>query len=290
MEKPLVSVLLPSYNDARFVESAVRSVMEQQGVSFELIVIDDGSTDDSPQILEALQKELGFRYIHRENRGLVRTLNELLSLANGKYFCSFSSDDRMAPGRLAVQSAYLESHPEKIACFGLIQLMDADEKINPNPDSRYLRSVPQVSFEEFFLGKKELNGCTEMLRLEELKKMGGYDERFPFEDFPLWLKILKANGPQAVLSHICTYYRIHGKNMSSDGHLMYGTFLKVLEDYRDIPLYKKAVRIWKSHCFSNLAYHNKVEAFRRLPELASFSLPFLKRFPKLFIPRCLLKH
>ena len=111
MEKPLVSVLLPSYNHARFVESAVRSVMEQQGVSFELIVIDDGSTDDSPQILEALQKELGFRYIHRENRGLVRTLNELLSLANGKYFCSFSSDDRMAPGRLAVQSAYLESHP-----------------------------------------------------------------------------------------------------------------------------------------------------------------------------------
>ena len=82
MEKPLVSVLLPSYNHARFVESAVRSVMEQQGVSFELIVIDDGSTDDSPQILEALQKELGFRYIHRENRGLVRTLNELLSLAN----------------------------------------------------------------------------------------------------------------------------------------------------------------------------------------------------------------
>jgi alpha-1,3-rhamnosyltransferase len=78
--------------------------------------------------------------------------------------------------------------------------------------------------------------------------------------------------------------------MSSNRALMYGTFLKVLERYKDHPLYPKVVKIWKSHWFSALCYSDKKEALRKLPELGSFSLPFLKRLPKLFIPRFLLKQ
>ena len=113
---PLVSVLLASYNHEKYVEAAVRSVMEQKGVDFELVVIDDGSTDHSPDILEKLQGELGFRYIHRENKGFVPTMNELLSLARGKYFCSFASDDIMPPDRLKKQSDFMERHPRSVAC------------------------------------------------------------------------------------------------------------------------------------------------------------------------------
>ncbi len=290
MEEPLVSVLLASYNHEKYVEAAVRSIMKQEGVAFELLVIDDGSTDSSPEILERLSKELNFKYYHRPNKGFVPTLNELLSEARGKYFCTFASDDIMAPGRLCVQSNFLENHPEKMVCFGLIQLMDGEGNLANSPDARYLRSVPEVTFEEFFLGKKELHGCSEMLRLEAFRKLGGYDESFPFEDFPLWLKLLKKYGSVPVLPNVCTYYRCHGDNMSSDGDLMYGTFLEVLKLYRDEPLYRKAQNIWKSHWFSNLAFHHKKEAFFRLPQLASFSWPFLKRFPKLLIPRCLLKR
>ena len=87
---PVVSVLMASYNHEKFVEAAVRSVMEQKGVAFELIVIDDGSTDKSPEILERLQAELKFTYVHRENKGLVATMNELLFMAQGKFFCSFA--------------------------------------------------------------------------------------------------------------------------------------------------------------------------------------------------------
>ena len=121
---PLVSVLMASYNHEKFVEAAVRSVMAQKGVTFELIVIDDGSTDKSPEILEKLSSELRFTYVHRENRGVVATMNELLSMARGKYFCSFASDDIMPPDRLKVQSEFLINYPQYKACFGQIHAMD----------------------------------------------------------------------------------------------------------------------------------------------------------------------
>lgn len=279
---------MASYNHEKYVEKAVRSVMAQQGVDFELIVIDDGSPDNSPKILEDLQKELGFRYVHRPNKGLVATMNELLSLAEGKYFCSFASDDIMPPGRLAQQSAYLEAHPDKPVCFGQIVIMDGEGAHGEEPDPRYTRSMPELSFEEFFLGKKEVHGCSEMINVEVFKDMGGYDKEFPFEDFPQWLKFLYKYGPLPVLPTLCCYYRVHGNNMSSDHTLMYGTFLKALARYSDHPLYPEAVKIWKSHWFSMLAYTNKLEALRRLPQLATFSKPFLKRFFKLFVPRVIL--
>ena len=287
---PVVSVLMASYNHEKFVEAAVRSVMAQRGVAFELIVIDDGSKDSSPKILEKLQAELGFTYVHRENKGLMPTMHELLSMARGKYFCTFASDDIMPKGRLEAQATYLESHPEDPMCFGQIIVMDAEGRHGDTPDPRYTRSIPRVTFEQFFLGQREIHGCTEMIRLNVFREMGGYDSEYPFEDFPQWLKFLHKFGSLPVLPALCCYYRVHGNNMSSNRALMYGTFLKVLERYKDHPLYPKVVKIWKSHWFSALCYSDKKEALRKLPELGSFSLPFLKRLPKLFIPRFLLKQ
>ena len=287
---PVVSVLMPSYNHEKYVEASVRSIMAQKGVPFELIVIDDGSTDSSPEILKRLHEELHFTYIHRENKGLMPTMHELLSLARGRYFCSFASDDMMPPGRLEAQSSYLEQHPEDPMCFGQIILMDSAGRHGNTPDPRYTRSIPRLTFDEFFLGKKEVHGCTEMIRLDVFREMGGYDPEYPFEDFPQWLKFLHKYGSLPVLPAVCCYYRQHGNNMSLNNTLMYGTFLKVLARYSDHPRYKEALNIWKSHWFSMLAYRDKKDALRKLPELWSFSLPFLKRFPKLFIPRFLLKR
>lgn len=292
---PLVSVLMASYNHEKFVEAAVRSIMDQKGVSFELIVVDDGSKDSSPQILEKLQAEFGFRYIHRENKGVVATMNELLSYARGKYFCSFASDDIMPPDRLREQSSYLEQHREFKACFGQIRLMDAAGNINPEKDPRYLKSIPKITFEEFFLGDKDIHGCSEMIDVEEFRRLGGYDAAYFQEDFPMIMRLLYEYGSLPVISCVCCYYRIHGNNLSSLDNLetvnvLYSNFLKTIENYKEHRLYPKAVKIWKMKWFSALAYKNKGEALKRLPSLASLSLPFLKRLPKLFIPSFLLKH
>ena len=288
---PMVSVLLASYNHEKYIEAAVRSVMEQKGVAFELIVLDDGSKDKSPEILEKLSAELKFRYIHRENKGVVATLNEMLELARGKYFCTFSSDDIMPPDRLRKQSDYLVSHQEAAGCFGQVKPMSENGIVSENLDPVFLKSVPEIRFEEFFLGLKPLHGCAEMFVTEKVRRLGGYDTRFFFEDYPLYLKVLYEYGPQPVLPDIvCCHYRDHGNNMHANHNRMYAEFLRIIELYKDHKLYSQAVKNWKANWFSALAYAQKGEALKRLPQLATFSAAFFKRLPKLFIPRMFLKY
>ena len=288
---PKVSVILPSYNHEPYVESAVRSVMEQTGIDFELIVIDDGSKDRSPEILKRLSEELGFMFIHRPNKGVVATLNEALSLARGLYVCSFSSDDIMPPDRLKNQSDFLDAHPEAVACFGQVMPLFDDGKLG-EMDVRYLRSVPQVTFKESFLGQKALHGCAEMFVREKILAIGGYDNRYYFEDYPLYLKILDHYGPQPVSKDfVCCYYREHGDNLHVNHDRIYGEILRLLaENYSSHPLYKKAVRAWKSNWFSAVAAQSKLKALRLIPRVISLSPRFWFRLPKLFIPRKLLKY
>jgi len=288
---PKVSVLLPSYNHEQYVEAAVRSVMSQTGVVFELIVIDDGSSDSSPKILANLQAELGFTYIHRPNKGVVPTLNEALALARGRYVCTFSSDDKMPPERLKKQSDYLEMHPDAVACFGQIKPLYDDDSLG-EMDVRFLRSVPQVSFEESFLGKKALHGCGEMFVREKIVAIGCYDERYYFEDYPLYLKILYNYGPQPVLSDVvCCYYREHGDNMHVNNNRIFSEILRMLaENYSSHPLYREAVRCWKANWFSAVAAQSKLAAIRLIPKVISLSPRFWLRIPKLFIPKKLLPY
>ena len=288
---PKVSVILPSYNHEPYVEAAVRSVMEQTGVDFELIVIDDGSKDRSPEILKRLSEELGFTFIHRPNKGVVATLNEALSLARGLYVCSFSSDDIMPPDRLKNQSDFLDAHPEAAVCFGQVMPLFDDGKLG-EMDVRYLRSVPQVTFKESFLGQKALHGCAEMFVREKILAIGGYDNRYYFEDYPLYLKILDHYGPQPVSKDfVCCYYREHGDNLHVNHDRIYGEILRLLaENYSSHPLYKKAVLAWKSNWFSAVAAQSKLKALRLIPKVISLSPRFWFRLPKLFIPRKLLKY
>lgn len=289
-QNPLVSVLLASYNHAPYVEAAVRSIMDQKGVNFELIVIDDGSKDDSPRILEALSKELGFRYKHRENKGLVATLNELLDMARGKYFCTFASDDVMPAGRLAEQSAYLSQHPQYIACFGQIKQMDPDGNVAKEFDPRYLKSIPKVTFEQFFLGERELHGCSEMIDVAVFKEMGGFDDSIGQEDFPMMLRLLHKCSPLPVIKTDCCHYRIHGNNLSAANTVenidfLYKNMLDTVDCYKDHPQYTKARKLWKARYFSALTNCSKREALKRLPELASATTFFWLRTLKLILPK-----
>ena len=289
---PKVSVILPSYNHELYVEAAVRSVMEQTGVDFELIVIDDGSKDRTPEILKRLADELKFTYIHRPNKGVVPTLIEALALARGRYVCSFSSDDIMPPDRLKKQSDFLDAHPDAASCFGQIVPLYEGDKIGSEMDVRYLRSVPQISFEESFLGQKALHGCAEMFDREKILAIGGYDKRYYFEDYPLYLSILYHYGPQPVSKDfVCCYYREHGDNLHVDNNRIFSEILRILaENYSKHPLYKKAVRCWKANWFSAVAAQSKLKALRLIPKVISLSPRFWLRLPKLFIPRKLLKY
>jgi len=270
----------------------VRSVMEQKGVDFELLVIDDGSPDESPKIIQKLSEELGFYFLARENRGLMPTLSELAGLAKGKYICTFASDDIMPQGRLETQFSYMEEHPDAPVCFGQVRRIFPNGKFEERPDHRFLRGMPSVSFKELFLTKKEVHGCTELIRRTAFDAVGGYNQKFKIEDYPLWLALANKFGRLPVLPNVFCYYRIlpGDKNMHRNLTFTFTQALEVVEEYKENKFYKKAVDNWNACWFSFLAYSNKKEAFLKLPKLYSFSWRFMYRLPKLFIPKFFLRY
>jgi glycosyltransferase involved in cell wall biosynthesis len=290
--QPDISILMPSYNHAPFVEAAVRSAMEQKSVCFELLVIDDGSADESPSILKKLSEELGFYFLARENRGMVQTLNELADKAKGKYIRTLASDDIIPENCLKIQQAYMEANLEIPACFGQIKRIFPNGKLEEKPWDRYLKNIPCVSFDDLFIFKKEIHGCSEFIRRSAFDSVGGYSLKYKIEDYPLWLAILNKYGNIPIIPDVVCYYRIHAgeKNMHRQIAFIHTQFLEIISEYKTHKLYAKALQNLKSGWFSCLAYSNKKEALLRLPEFFSFSWVFFRRFPKLFIPKCFLKY
>ena len=113
---PRVSVVLPVFNAEPYVGEAVESILAQSLADFELIAIDDGSTDGSPGILTGFAaRDSRVRVITRENRGLAATLNEGIGLATAAYCAIMNADDISLPERLAKQAAFLDAHPHVAA-------------------------------------------------------------------------------------------------------------------------------------------------------------------------------
>jgi len=270
----------------------VRSVMEQKEVNFEFLVIDDGSQDESPKILQKLSEELGFYFLARENKGMVPTLNELAGMAKGEYIRTMASDDIMPDGCLKIQLDYMIANPKAPACFGQIKRIFPDSKLEKEPWDNFLKNIPSVSFEDLFLFKKQIHGCSEFIRRSAFDCVGGYSSKFKIEDYPLWLAFSYKYGDLPIIPDVVCHYRIHadGKNMHRQLAFMYAQFLEIIAEYKSHKLYCKSLRSLKSGWFSILAYSNKKEAFLRLPEFFSFSWVFFRRFPKLFIPKCFLKY
>lgn len=110
---PAVSVMMLVYNTRRYVEAAVRSILDQTWTDFELILIDDGSNDGSEEILRRLAAEdARIRLVSRENRGIVASRNEAVGLARGRFIAVMDSDDLSRPDRLARQVEYLDANPD----------------------------------------------------------------------------------------------------------------------------------------------------------------------------------
>jgi alpha-1,3-rhamnosyltransferase len=283
MPDPLVSVVVPAYRHAAFVETCLRSIAGQDYPAKQIVVIDDGSDDGTADIVERVGRELGLEWRRAPHRGLMPTLQEMLSLACGKYYVSMGSDDVMVPGRLRFQVDFLESHPHCVGCSGQALALHPDGALTPM--KQYLRGIPEVSFEDLFLARKELHTVSVMWRRQEFLDVGGYDMDQSVEDLPIWLRLTRRFGPIAVLPEVLTHYRIHGANLHMQTERVYSAFLGALESHRDHPRYAEALAAWKANWFSELAQTNRREALRRLPELATWSVPFLRRLPKLLLPR-----
>ncbi len=204
---PRVSVVLPVYNAERFVGEAIDSILGQTLADFELIVIDDGSTDATGTILaDRAARDPRIRLVTRENRGLTPTLNEGLAAARADYVAIMNADDVALAERLERQAAFLDAHPAVAAVGSQTRLILADGTPGPSV------SLPQTPADvRAFLPKASpLAHPAVMFRRAAVIAAGGYRPQIePAEDYDLWLRLADRYG-LANLPNVLLHYRVHG--------------------------------------------------------------------------------
>jgi len=188
---PTVTVLVPVFNRERFVDEAIRSVLEQDFDDFELLLVDDGSTDRTPEVIERW-KTRDPRVVavaSPTNLGIPGALNLGLAHARGKYVARLDSDDLMMPRRLAAQAAVLDARPEVTLVSSAYDIVDLE--------GRHLATWPGDDPPEvmaFLLNFFNAvgGGGQVMFRLAEVLDEGGYSPHYPSsEDYDLWVRLLR---------------------------------------------------------------------------------------------------
>jgi hypothetical protein len=212
MTKPTVSVVMSVFNGERFLQEAVDSILSQSFCDFELIAIDDGSTDRSASILDYYRDcDARVRVYHEEHSGLVKSLNRGCELARGKYIARMDADDVASKNRLALQIDFMEAHSEIGIVGGSV------EWINATGESLYISTNPTEDSEikADLLGRR----CafwhpTVLLRREVFVKAGGYRcAVIGAEDYDFWLRIAE-DFKLANLETVLVKYRIHSSQVS----------------------------------------------------------------------------
>jgi glycosyltransferase involved in cell wall biosynthesis len=201
--RPEISVLMPAYNAERYLKEAIESIIKQSFTDFELIVVDDGSTDQTGKILQELAG--GDPRIHlfanQKNLGIVRTLNLGLVECKGKYIARMDADDISLPNRLQIQYDYLEAHPEVGALGSALSYIDGQSKeLHVNRYSDLHKSL---------LLENPLFHPTVMFRNATIQvNQIHYREKFQWaEDYSFWLEIYQYS-TLAALDEILVLYRI----------------------------------------------------------------------------------
>jgi len=211
---PLVSVVLPVYNCPDYVDAAVRSILDQTFENFELILIDDGSTDATPAVLSGYA-DPRIKLITQANRGLAATLNRGVELARGRYIARQDQDDISLPERLAKQVAFLEAHPRcaLIGTWAQIWLENtATDRVHRHPSDN-----SGLQFELLF--NNPFVHSSVMLRKAALVVVGGYStdrNRQPPEDYELWSRIAREYEVANIPEVLHTYREVKG-SMSREG-------------------------------------------------------------------------
>jgi len=239
-KQPLVSVIIASYNHAPYIEDSILSVLGQTYPHIELLVIDDGSTDDSVERIQRLQAIHGFDFRVQENQGLTRTLNDGIARSHGELIATFGSDDIMLPERIAIQVAHMADKPEVGICAGNIELIDANGELYPEKRQRRDTPFRRSDFEDMFLERKPYPPAPTLLfRREALEKVGGFDPSIRLEDLYIELKITRAGYVIDGLPVLMARYRKHATNSYKNHRFMIESILRIYAHFSDHPAYEE---------------------------------------------------
>ncbi|HUC37650.1 MAG TPA: glycosyltransferase [Acidimicrobiales bacterium] len=214
-----VSVVIPSFNNRRYVTAAIDSVLGQTFQHLQLLVIDDGSTDGSAEVIANHLDVLGdprVRLAKIEHQGLVAALNMGLANARDEYFTFLGSDDTWMPTKLERQVRALQSVPAAAACFSDCWIIDQDGRrqyrlgraqTRPYHGGRIFSDLWSMNFMP--------QSSTYLFRTDAVREVGGFDPDIEVEDVPLWLRL--AHRYEVVyLDELLANHRVHGDHTLSN--------------------------------------------------------------------------
>ncbi|MFJ3484845.1 glycosyltransferase family 2 protein [Pseudomonas sp. NPDC090202] len=281
---PLVSIIAPCYNAEKYLHVALASIFAQDYPNFEVIIVDDGSTDNSLAMLRALQDTYDFQLYTQANQGVSATLNHGLRYAKGEYVCTPDLDDIMLPSSVRLRADYLNQHPE-VGCVGaLIIYMDSDGN---DTKSQKLAAIQKLSFDEILSDAIVVGAPVSLYRMDALKAVDFYDPEIKVQDFQITLRIASKGYEVHVLPVSVTRYRRHPNNLSRRYKVLLDADMRTIEPYRSHPAYARGLVAIINKALKYAVVSDKKYAWsllRSIP-LRQYNKTTFRRFKRLLLHR-----
>ncbi len=214
MNESEISIVMPVYNSEAYLSESIESVLKQSYDNFELLIIDDGSTDRSSEIIQSYYDNR--IKVFRNTHNLVGALNKGLSEASGKYIARMDADDIMHTDRLKIQYSIMEEAPEITVCGTWMTLFG--EKIRPGTASKGISGLIQSPLIQFIKGNIISHPTTIIRRNFLLDHKLRYESYGCAEDYKLWFEIAKRKGVFYIESQSLLYYRVSETQVSQSQH------------------------------------------------------------------------
>ena len=246
---PKVTVLMPAYNGEKYLREAIDSILSQTFRDFEFLIINDGSTDATVEIINSYTDHR-VRLVHNDaNLGLIATLNKGLDMARGEFVARQDADDISHPTRLEKQISFMDSHPEVVLLGTQVHYIDQYGKKYNSYGEYKARGELAIRWQLIF--DNPFAHSSVMMRTGIVRDIGGYDEHFlACEDYDLWSRLVYAHSADN-LKEALLYYRCHPSSMtancSKENNLLVGGILRrTCNSYINFDPSEELIDLWLS--------------------------------------------
>lgn len=214
MKTLALSVVMPVYNGEKYIKDSIKSILNQTFKDFELIIINDGSTDKTLKIIEQFKEKRIFLYNNKKNLGVAKSLNVGLKLAKGKYIARIDADDLNYPNRFEIQVKFLNQNPEYVLIGSNADWIDRKGNLIPG----FKVKLNDSELRKWMFFRNQFFHSSVMFRSSAVKLLGYYNEVLNgVEDYDLWFKMLRI-GKVANISKSLIKRRIHENVVTKNKH------------------------------------------------------------------------
>ena len=265
-KNPQISVLLPAFNAGKYIESSIQSILNQTYSNFELIILNDGSSDSTEEIIKSFKDSRIIYVKNEQNIGLVNTLNKGLKLANGKYIARMDADDISYIDRFSKQYLFLENNPSYIICSS------SRKNFNDSNNREHISYMP-VSDSAIRISSIFSSPFTHpavMFRKEIILKNNlFYDENFKYsEDYEFWTRILK-HGKGYNFNEVLLAYRKTPGSQTFNSTINFKNRKKIISSVQDKAIKSLGIELNKDELdfifYLSLSVHIRQINFNKYP-------------------------